>query len=582
MQWSNPLKHRLKYTAIFSLLLLLSGCAKQGAPTGGAKDIKPPGIDSLRSSRNYATRFSDKSFRLTFDEWVTLADVNTQVLVSPPLVTKPVPQVTLKGKTVTVTFPDEEVLRPNTTYTVNFGTAIKDLHEGNAATNLRYVFSTGDFIDSLRVEGIVRDALTNEPVENITVMLYDLKDDSIIRKQKPYYFARTNKAGQYLVENVKAGAYKVAAIEDISNNLKWEEGNEKMAFPDSLVQVKDSLTKVKMLRLFKGKAIARRADPDAKRYGLIRLRYNIIPDSLPVRTSGPEGLVLLEERSIDTLLVWYDLPTATAWELYAGRDTIKVKALEKSAFMAQHKVRFADDAVPASLGKFGKNSRLNPAETPGATPPKEKISVKIIQQNPGKNTFFDFNSPITVLDTSKWQLTVDSVPNRAFTVKPDSLMPRRLQFQHHWKAGTSALLTLLPGAVTDFYGVSNMDTLQRSFSVLDAKQLGGLNLTLSALKPGVPYILKLMEGETIEEERRFVATAAETRLVFANLRTSTYTVQLIEDQNNNGKWDTGNYYKHLQPEAVYSRKLEALRPNWEIESSMEATYESQKKFKSKN
>jgi len=566
--------------AVIYLLISLTSCAKQGAPTGGAKDIKPPGIDSTHSSRNYTTRFSDNTIRLTFDEWVTLSDVSTQVLVSPPLVTKPVPQVTLKGKTVTVEFPEGEVLRPNTTYTLNFGTAIKDLHEGNPAPNLRYVFSTGDFIDSLQVTGVVRDAFTNEPVENITVMLYDLMEDSIIRKQKPYYFARTDKAGQYLIENIRTGQYKMAAVEDISNNLKWEEGNERLAFQDSSVQITDTLTKVKFLRLFKGKTLARRTDADAKRYGLVRLRYNTLPDTLPIRTSAPEGLRLIQERSLDTMLIWYDLPVAAAWELYAGRDTVKVKLLDKSAFTAQHKLRFADDAPIASVGKFGKNNRLNPTENSEPAKKETKIPAKVIQQNPGKNTFFDFNTPVAAIDTSKWRFETDSVPNRNFTVQPDTLHPRRLRFQHNWKPSSDGLLTLLPGAITDMYGVANVDTLQRAFTILGTKQLGGLNLTLNSLKPGTYYILKLLEGETVEEERRFVATGAENRLVFANLRTTTYTLQLTEDRNNNGLWDSGDYYKHLQPEPIYTRKLEALRPNWEIESTVEATYNiSQKKFK---
>ena len=150
-------------------LLLLSSCARQGAPTGGPKDTTPPRVDSLASTPNYAVRFQEKKIELRFDEWVTLSDVATQVVVSPPLRTKRVPDISLKGKTVVVEIPENDTLRPNTTYTINFGNAIKDLHEGNPAKDLRFVFSTGDFIDSLSVAGIVTDAYKLEPVENVAV-----------------------------------------------------------------------------------------------------------------------------------------------------------------------------------------------------------------------------------------------------------------------------------------------------------------------------------------------------------------------------------------------------------------------------
>jgi hypothetical protein len=569
----------MRYFYVF--FMFLAACAKQGAPTGGVKDTRPPGIDSTRSSRNFATNFTGKTLQVTFDEWVTLSDVATQVLVSPPLATKPTPQVTLRGKTVTVEFPEDEILQPNTTYTINFGNAVKDLHEGNPAANLRYVFSTGAYIDSLKVQGVVKNAFTNEGVENITVVLYEKNTDSVLRQQKPFYFAKTNKGGEYLIENVRQGTFKMAAIEDVSNNLKWEEGSERIAFPDSLLRVADSLTRAPVLRLFQGKGLPRRADADARRYGLVRLRYNTFPDSLVIGHSGPEGLRILQERSLDTMLVWYDLPTATAWELYAGRDTVKVKALEKSAFTEKYKLIFADDAPPATAG--GKFTRNRITETEAETEKPAKVPPKVIQQSPARRTSLDFSSPIATVDTAKWLLEVDSVARRAFSVTPDSATNRRLHLQYNWPPGGTATLTLLPGAVTDFYGVANADTLRRTIAIFNAKQLGGLNLTLDSLQINMPYVLRLMEGESaVEEERRFVANATSMRFPFANLRTLTYSVQLIEDRNNNGQWDTGHYYKHLQPERVFIRKLEALRPNWEIETTVEASYiAAQKKFREK-
>ena len=156
---------------VWLLALALVSCARQGAPTGGPKDTTPPSVDTLYSTRNYSTRFRPSKIELRFDEWVTLSDAANQIVVSPPLAKRP--EVVLRGKTVTLTFDPSEQLRDSATYTINFGTAVKDLHEGNPVKDLRFVFSTGDLIDSLRVSGKVVDALTGDPVENISVMLYD-------------------------------------------------------------------------------------------------------------------------------------------------------------------------------------------------------------------------------------------------------------------------------------------------------------------------------------------------------------------------------------------------------------------------
>jgi uncharacterized protein (DUF2141 family) len=528
-------------------------------------------VDSLRSSRNFVTNFTGRTISLTFDEWVILSDVNTQVLVSPPLTTKPLPELTLKGKTVTVTFPEGETLRPNTTYTLHFGAAIKDLHEGNPAANLRYVFSTGNYIDSLRVSGRLRDALTSKGVEKITMALYENAEDSVLRKQKPFYIAITQADGTFLFENVRASSYKMAAFEDLSKNLKWEEGSERVAFVDSLIQVRDSLTRVPAFSLFTNRPIARRPDADVRSYGLVRLRYNALPDTPAIRIVAPASLQWLQERSKDTLLIWYHTAQPTAWEIYTGKDTVRVKATEPPAKGSP--VRFAEDLPPASAGKF---NRLRPQPSVPATS-AVRAAPKVIPQLPAKPGFLDFATPIVSLDTSKWIFVKDSVPNRAFQVLRDSVFPRQLRFLHTWKGEGNALLTLLPGAVTDLYGQSNADTLQRIFSVAPLKQLGSLNLTVAQLRPGMNYILHILESERVVEERRFTADQASMRFVFAQLRPITYTVQIIEDRNGNGRWDTGDYYRHQQPEPLYTHQLEPLRSNWEVETTVDASYDAKKR-----
>ncbi len=564
------------YWMCIAFAALYMACARPIPPTGGKKDETPPGLDSLRSTRNYQTRFAEKQFELVFDEWVTLQDVGTQVMVSPPLAKRP--EVTLKGKTVRVEFDEAETLRANTTYTVNFGASVKDLHEGNSAKDLRFVFSTGDFIDSLRVEGVVTDAFSGEPVENISVMLYDDFSDSIVRKERPYYFSRTDKSGQFSIQNVRKGAFKCAAIDDVDQNLKWNGDSERIGFTDQSVMVGDSSSAAVALRLFKNAPDRQRLlDKTANRYGFIRLRYALPLEDTAMRSTIPLLRRVVEQRR-DTLNIWYDRADtlATNWQLLIGPDTVVVKAPARPAFIRTHRFGLEGEALPASETRRGRGTTTEPAKTTATSQPPRLVSVLS-----GGATGFTFNMPVARFDTAFWKFTADSLRYRAFSVQIDSVSSRRLNLTGvKWASAKNWQLMLLPGAVTDLYGIGNADTLRFTYSIVSEKQLGGLNLDLEGLIAGKAYVLQLLNGESVMLERPFTAAKPKRRFEFRQLQTGTYAVRIIEDLNRNGYWDTGNYFARQQPERLFLKKLEPMRANWEMESVF--NLEPEKNSRSRN
>ncbi|UEG50605.1 Ig-like domain-containing protein [Ferruginibacter lapsinanis] len=218
--------------SVFSFVTLESGCAQIGAPTGGPKDSIPPTLVKAIPALN-STNVTDNKIVLTFDEYVDVKDVLTNVLVSPYPRINPV--IEFKLKTVTVKLKD--TLQPNTTYSIDFGNAIRDNNEGNPYKNFTYVFSTGRTIDTLQLSGKVIVANTGKTDSTFFAMLYRSMDDSAVQKRKPDYLAKLNAEGKFLFKNLSAGVYKLYALKDGDGSKTYNSTVESFAFLNGAVTV---------------------------------------------------------------------------------------------------------------------------------------------------------------------------------------------------------------------------------------------------------------------------------------------------------------------------------------------------------
>ncbi len=229
----------------FSVLLVAAtGCAIMNSPEGGPKDAVPPQIINT-SPPNKSIHFTATTIEIEFDEYVELKDFNNQFFASPPL-QKRITQK-LKGKKLILSI--NEALLPNTTYTFNFGNSINDITENNAQTDFKYVFSTGKFIDSLSIQGTIKDALELKPTATITVMLYEVNEkyeDSSIFKVNPNYIAFSlEKDSSFKIDNIKAGKYVLVALDDKSSNYRFDPKTEKIGFWNNAITVpNDSLFEI--------------------------------------------------------------------------------------------------------------------------------------------------------------------------------------------------------------------------------------------------------------------------------------------------------------------------------------------------
>ena len=213
-------------------ILCNTGCANMVPPSGGPKDTLPPSIVSVHPG-NKSLHFKDKKIVFKFDEFVDLNEVRKNLLFSP--LPKTFPDVDRKLKTITIKYKD--TLDENTTYSINFKDAVKDLNEGNKMKDIFYVFSTGAYIDSLQLSGNIKLAKTGNPDSTLTVMLYKNLTDSAIVKEKPNYIARLDSVGDFLFRNLPPGKYKLYALKDESGMYRYTNKEALFAFVDSIIQI---------------------------------------------------------------------------------------------------------------------------------------------------------------------------------------------------------------------------------------------------------------------------------------------------------------------------------------------------------
>ncbi len=210
----------------FILFMVCLSCAEPSAPIGGPKDLTPPAISKTKySTPNGMTNFTYDKVLVTFDEWVRLVNPTQQVIITPPLKGKP--NIFVKNKSVVVQW--EDTLRSNTTYSVQFGDAIVDITEGNAAKNIKRVFSTGPFIDSCTISGLAIDYFSGKALKDATILLYDTSATNWL-KVFPYYFTKTASDGTFTINYIKDGMYNLCALLDENNNYFYDKIDEKIAF----------------------------------------------------------------------------------------------------------------------------------------------------------------------------------------------------------------------------------------------------------------------------------------------------------------------------------------------------------------
>ncbi len=522
-----------------AFLLLLASCAQVLTPDGGEKDSRPPKVVDYTPD-SATTNFTGKKIVIRFDEYVQLSDLGNQLIISPPMNEQP--DVTIRKKDIVIDFND--TLLPNTTYTISFGSAIKDITEGNTLDNFRYVFSTGPVIDSLEIRGRVVNASTLQGEKGVLVLLYKATGDSVPLQQKPYYFAKTKNDGTFLFTNLKAGKYKAFALEDKNANYIFDNTEERVGFPAGLVTLAGNMDSLDF-KLFregpKKQARLKAAQPSA---GRLQLSY-ALPMKAPQVTyvpALPEGMDVFTETSPagDTINLWINNITV---------DSLTLVVKDSAAF--------ADTVTYALIKPGGKKVRQGTEDArklqlkPNAGGGLFDLEKKLVITSNNPLRTFNPNSFVLLRgkDTIRTELTLSE--NKRF-----------LSFGYTFEEDSSYSLFIHPGAVTDWFGQKN-DTVKVNFRVQQSRYYGTLNVKLTGLTAG-NYILRLVNEQDVPLRETKISGAGTS--TFPLLPPGQYRLKLITDANNNGKWDPGDYLAAIQPERVsYYGGPVRMRSGWDMD-----------------
>lgn len=549
---------------IYSIFVL--ACARQTTPTGGPKDSIPP---TLLSSipKHGQVNFKGKTIQLTFSESIILNNPKEQLIITPDLGK----DVDVKSKKNQVILAVPEDLKENTTYSINFRETVQDITEKNSAVNLKLAFSTGTYIDSLSIQGNAKNLLIDKELANATVALFET-DTFDIFNHRPTYITKTDSKGNFILENLKPGNYFMYGMDDKNKNLIVDSKTESYAFLRNSIPLTENVKNINLSFIHLDSRPLKLTS--ARPYGTY---FNIktTKSLTSFKTTTTDDEIIISSFG-------EDLTNIRVYNTFKDRDSVAIR------FTARDSISNSIDTT--LYVKFTKRD-VSPEKFDVTLNDFAVIGTKGIIQ--GKITFtkpilsINFDSIYYHIDStkrisfSKENLQWDSLNNQLFIQKTfdKSLLP---------KEGTSNAGTdprkkpLSPSSPktnaksapenelylgTGTFVSIELDSSKKVTERLTPTKLEETGILFVEIETTAPYFFV----ELLAKDFKILSTKRNLKkMSFEDLKPGDYQIRLVVDENNNGKWDPGNYYLNQEPEKIVFYKNEKdvslvnLKANWEL------------------
>lgn len=553
-----------KYLHWFICIIFMSSCARQSSPTGGPKDTIPPVL--VRAiPPNETINFSEDQIQLIFSEDVILNAPKEQLIITPTVGKEY--KITARKNTVLMEF--EEPLEDSTTYTFNFRETVQDITEKNPVRNLTLAYSTGNYIDSLAIEGTIFDMLKGKEVSDATVALHVENDTFNIFEDPAVYFTKTDKNGKFRIDHLKPDNYFIYAFQDKNRNLVVNSRSEAYGFLSEHQYLLDNIKDVKI--------------------GLV----NLDAGPLKITSTRPYNTYYNIRTSKNLRTFTITTPDSSALVATFGDDQANIElydTIEKDSIQIHFVgIDSIDNRIDTTLYAKFLTREVTPEQFT-----MDVVSTSAISHTGELQAKLSFSKPIRYINFDSIFFQVDSLTRVNFT--EDDLTWDLVTRQLTINKKTSP--TLFESAETTGQRRPARGTPAKEEKTAELPKINELNLRsaafisiendsnetvvqnirplgeqdLSILNVGIRTNAEAFFVQVVDNNYKVIRQVANQNVVrFTNLIPGDYQIRLIVDKDNNGRWDPGNYFENVEPEPVIyyrgadgSTFIKGVKANWDI------------------
>ncbi len=538
----------MRELVIICLVILFSSCAKQSTPLGGPRDQIPPKPITI-SPGDKSTAIKPVQITIEFDEFVKLENATKNIIIT-PRVNKDKLIITALKNIVTIDLNQE--LEDSTTYVFNFQKVVQDISESNPAENLKLVFSTGSYIDSLSFSGTINTYFPSAraPFENLLVGLYQANDTTDLFTAPPYYISQSDSLGNFMISNIKEGKYRAYSWKDENNSLKAEYKSEIFDFIPDTILISSNIDNV-IFNLAKGDQTPLRllrSSPLGSSYELV---FNKNPTEILLQSEGL-GQTIFYTVEDKRLKLYSEKPIS---------DSIATKVSLRDS------VGYSIDSLV--WAKFETSERK-----------KEELTINA---NSGKSFYqslqieLSFNKPVLKINTDSLFVSFDTASVFPVTYK-------MLSFEDSSRRDKLLINLTFPDSIPyeiftlnakgstfqDIEKVFNKEALKANYKKLKRETLAD-EISGSIMGIEGPFIVQLMSKGEVRKEQ-FISTG--NTFSFILVEAGNYQVRVIADSNGNKRWDPANIDQKRLAEQVFYFKDDddsldiTIRAGWTIPSQV--------------
>ena len=566
----------------FILLLCAFSCAQVKPLTGGEKDTIPPNIIKSIPER-FSTNTNSDYFFFEFDELIDASTLREKLIVSPFY--NGSFEVKTKKNTITIFF--DSLFEDNTTYIFNFADGVTDVTERNPSLNSKFVFSTGDKIDSSYVSGIIHNPLKNELVEGALVGLYNKEDSLDLFHKKPVYFSLTDESGRFRIENLKKDEYTIYAFFDENNNLQAEYKKELFGFLEESILIGDSIENL-YIPIF---------NEDLTNLELLRKRERGSVVDLVYNKKIKEYKVSCVEN------ISYSLSDNNLLSVYRNKvqkDSVflKVSVKDVNNYIAEDSfyIKFGEEVNTNNETKSSFKLKSNNADDSiefklETNKPLIKYSIDNVEIKydtvvlPKKFYGYYTKKKSNNLIEGKMFIQVDSASKYIEKVKKD-IIADSLGFEndsiyksvsgYYKRLNTSKLsLEIKKGSIITIDNDS-IKTIKEDLRIRGKDYYGGLSGSVVNIENNKNIIVELVNEKFTQIINNKMKGYS---FDFQNIPPGKYYLRVIEDKNNNYEWDYYSIKKKIDSERItYYPELIEILSNWTIEDLLFDVKESVEKM----